>query len=922
MFCTLSIDNVLDYDAFMNENVQTLKPPKAEHSTNSNTRRNKSVSSASSCSNGQTLNTATNALNSIHPKARRIWYSTICNEVIECRIEPPALPEIQSLGVLVNIPSTKVPEIFLGKRPQAAINPHTLNHDTSTPYLAANKVTDRDSFDDRYASYFAIKSVVPIPPQQQTSAIEMRTKSIDYCYIRADAFYPHYPPPILAVDDLIKAVDKYWQLAVAAVSRANMLDVIDAVEHGVDEDAMMNTGMNIDVDARVDAGADLDLKINENLDDDNANSYNEVIEYPNHDASADADNDDAYVPISHDHTTQIDTNIIQIDAIHGLNIDDATDAGMHIEHIDVTDHSHAHDDVNDSRDNVPMCVDAKVCSMDQQIENEAADWHLAMIDMKGAGDAVDTQNLDMIPDLQEDHLKIENYEMNSDDDQRILYTSSSEEINDTEKTSDTPINILPEDGQAEGASQIENPENFSITSIDDDDNNLFNIGHSDEDNQHENISNIASSVRDLTDEENMLDLSDIDNDVNTRTARRSKGSKKQSKSKKNSKNLKKKKDENEAFKESTPAQDLIHIESVLKHFYICKPWRCFKRDSIEAVKHIPWFMKYIGLVAFDFELESKDYRTCLRICHPTAPRRDELQNMIQSRIRWSASRVYVKHDDDCDLVSIREKVFHHTMAGCCDDDERLATANLMHKIFGHFMMVSRFEVVYNEMKSIIKEMYDHSESEFIVILEELHILRGQVKEADQGFEVEVKPTLLKHATSPEMRDIIKKATFKACIQVDECLSNDMARIMITNKAIMENIFTTNFLDLVLRALDRKTMSDVENTFMMRFRNAYDQIQEGECPQKVEKYLECRLNRSANLKFPLSTIQNAQSLADYIHKIYFRAKAESSRVPHAHIQQLKALLDRYEAEVSRRVMIYKGKKAAKSMIYADDVNSIL
>ena len=922
MFCGVSIDNVLDYDAFMNENVQILKPPKAEHSTNSNTRRNKSVSSASSCSNCQTLNTATNALNSIHPKARRIWYSTICNEVIECRIEPPALPEIQYLGVLVNIPSTKVAEILLGKRTQDAIYPRTSKHDTATPYLAATKVTDRDSFDDRYASYFAIKSVVPIPPQEQTSAIGMRTKSIDYCYIRADAFYPHYPPPIMAVDDLIKAVDKYWQLAVAAVSRANMLDVIDAVEHGVDEDAMMNTGMDIDVvDARVDVSADVDLKVNENLDDHNVNSCNEVSAYPNHDASADADNYDAYVPISHDHTTQIDTNITQIDSIHGLNIDDATDTGMHIEHIDVTDHSHEHDDVNDSRDDdMTVRVDAKVCSMDQQIENEVADWCSAIIDMEGAGDAVDTQNLDMIPDLQVDQLKIENFEMNSDDDQRILDTSSSEELNDAEKTSDTPINILPEDGQAEGASQIEHPENLSIISIDDDDNNLFNIGHSD--NQYENISNIASSVRDLTDEENMLDLSDLDDVINTRTARRSKGSKKQSKSKKNSKNLKKKKDANEAVKQSTPALDLKHIETVLKHFYMCKPWRCFKRDSIEAVKHIPWFLKFIGLVAFDFELESKDYRKCLRTCHPTAPRRDELQNMIQSRIRWSASRVYVKDDDDCDLVSIREKVFDHTMAGCCDDDERLEAANLMHKIFGQFMMVSRFELVYNEMKSIIKEMYDHSESEFIVILEQLHILRGQVKEADQGFEVEVKPTLLKHATSPEMRDIIKKATFKACIQVDECLSNDMARIMITNKAIIENIFTTDFLDLVLRALDRKTLSDIENTFMMRFRNAYDQIEEGECPQKVEKYLECRLNRSANLKFPLSTIQNAQSLADYIHKIYFRAKAESSRVPHVHIQQLKALLDRYETEVSRRVMIYKGKKVARSMISADDVNSIL
>lgn len=360
-------------------------------------------------------------------------------------------------------------------------------------------------------------------------------------------------------------------------------------------------------------------------------------------------------------------------------------------------------------------------------------------------------------------------------------------------------------------------------------------------------------------------------------------------------------------------KNIEHMEIVLKHYYMCRPWNEGSQESIEAVMNIPWFLKYIGQAIFGLELEARDYKNYLERHPPKLKRKDELQKKVLSKARWEATRSLMYHPQTGKLIPLRERAAEYALSLCKTKEERVRAVRSIRRIFGNITKETGYDEAYIEMERIIKEKFSQNESSKNSMIQQLQSLFCNIKATDQGLLKEVKVNLLQFAKSPEMKDIIEKAIHNMGSLVKEGLHNEAARALITNKIIVENMLNTTFLDKVLKALDEQTVNDIQTNYISKIKAAYYELEKGEDPENLERYLNNCFNTTKFSKHPLTSIQNAQAMVDYLHKLNYRAKSEKCDTYPPPKESLKNLKLYYELEHLRRTNIKKKGSIASSYL---------
>lgn len=356
-------------------------------------------------------------------------------------------------------------------------------------------------------------------------------------------------------------------------------------------------------------------------------------------------------------------------------------------------------------------------------------------------------------------------------------------------------------------------------------------------------------------------------------------------------------------------ENVEHIFKVLKHFYTCRPWRERSIDSIEAVGKIPWFLRYIGKAIFDCrELTSDNYKDVLEKSPPKIKRKDELQKKVLSKARWEATRTNLITAKGVE-IELRVMAKDYALNLCKTKEQRVVAIRSIRRIFGNIDKTCSYDEAYIEIKRLITDKQNLTDSRRNDLLSELKALFSS-RENDADLPKDMKQNLVSAARSEEMRDLIDKAIHNMGSLVKEGLHNEAARAMITNKVIVDNMLTKAFLNKVLDSLDEQTVNDIQTNYISKLKAAYYDLENGGKEEKVEDYLKKCFNTTKFSKHPLTHLQNAQAMIDYLHKLNYRAKSEKSEhcpPPREHLKHLKVY---YENEFNKRCSIRDGKETEK------------
>lgn len=349
-----------------------------------------------------------------------------------------------------------------------------------------------------------------------------------------------------------------------------------------------------------------------------------------------------------------------------------------------------------------------------------------------------------------------------------------------------------------------------------------------------------------------------------------------------------------------------HILKVLKHFYTCRPWKERPQDSFEAVGKCPWFLKYIGNAIFNSrELTLDNYIDTFEKSPPKSKRKDELQKKVLSKARWEATRTMIKYPKE--EIELRVLARDYALKDCNTMEDRVTAIRSIRRIFGNIEKTCSYEEAYMEIQSLILEKQAVTEPRRQELLRELKELFCSQRNACD-LPKDIKSNLVSAAKSKEMEELIGKAIHNMGSLVKEGLHNEAARAMITNQVIVDNMLNHKFLNRVLAALDEQTVNDIQTNYISKLKAAYYDLENGAKEEVVEDYLKRCFNTTKFSKHPLTHIQNAMAMVDYLHKLNYRAKSErSDRCPPPR-EHLKSLKQFYEKEHNRRCNVKEGRES--------------
>lgn len=350
-----------------------------------------------------------------------------------------------------------------------------------------------------------------------------------------------------------------------------------------------------------------------------------------------------------------------------------------------------------------------------------------------------------------------------------------------------------------------------------------------------------------------------------------------------------------------------HIFNVLKHFYTCRPWKERPIESIKAVGKIPWFLNFIGTAIFDArELTPDNYETILENNQPKTKRKDELQKKVLSKARWEATRTNIITPRGVEM-ELRVMARDYALLHCKGKEQRVTAIRSIRRIFGNIEKTCTYAEADIEIQRLINDKQGITDAKRQELMEERHKLFSRISEDACDLPKEIKNKLESSASSSDMKDLVAKAIHNMGSLVKEGLHNEAARAMITNKVIVDNMLTSYFLNKVLSSLDEQTVNDIQTNYISKLKAAYYDLENGVSLDKVETYLKSCFNTTKFSKHPLTHIQNAQAMVDYLHKLNYRAKSEKSDhcpPPREHLRSLKVF---FEKEYNKRYSIKEGKE---------------
>lgn len=361
-------------------------------------------------------------------------------------------------------------------------------------------------------------------------------------------------------------------------------------------------------------------------------------------------------------------------------------------------------------------------------------------------------------------------------------------------------------------------------------------------------------------------------------------------------------------KDQKQIQTTKNIEEILKYYYFCDPWSEKVEAVVKQIKDNEYFLKYIGPAIFGDHLKPEYCKSYLEGRPPKTKRKDELQKKVLSKARWEASKTLINTVQG--PIPLSKMALDLAIAQCGNDEtKKIQVEKSLRRIFGNLSKDSSFKEIVSEMERIISEGNDTNKSELLqgikmAFTEDFLNLRDSPKRLIDVIESRLSCILQKTGDAKtQIRDLVVSAVHNiGSSLVKEGLHNDAAKMMISNEVIVVCMLTSSFLNRVLAALDKQTESDIQTNFMSKLKAAFYDLENSKTKDDAKEYLNKCFNTTKFSKHPLTFIQNAQAMVDYLHKLLYRAKSEISSTDSPVIKKLNSLKEEFEDIRNKREMM--------------------
>ena len=360
-------------------------------------------------------------------------------------------------------------------------------------------------------------------------------------------------------------------------------------------------------------------------------------------------------------------------------------------------------------------------------------------------------------------------------------------------------------------------------------------------------------------------------------------------------------------KENKHIQIIKCFEAILQYYYLCEPWSESMERTVKQINTNEFFLKHIGPAIFGDKLRAESCAIFLQERPPKEKRKDELQKKVLSKARWEASRINVVLGPG-EVVPLPKLILDKALEDCGNDETKMVEVEkALRRIFGNVNKECSYREVRYEMEKMINEEKEITQKEELLQIisrlftKEICELRDSSKRVIQAVEQGCRNIPgMKDELKAEMQTLAAKATqIIGSSLVKEGLHNEAARLMITNNTIIKYMLSQSFLKTVLDALDKQTVSDIQTNFVSKLKAAFYDLENGASKEQVKDYLDRCFNTTKFSKHPLTKIQNAQAMVDYLHKLNYRAKSEIEDSKAKIKQELKTLKGEFERELKAR-----------------------
>lgn len=348
-----------------------------------------------------------------------------------------------------------------------------------------------------------------------------------------------------------------------------------------------------------------------------------------------------------------------------------------------------------------------------------------------------------------------------------------------------------------------------------------------------------------------------------------------------------------------------NIKKVLEFFYRCDQWTNAMGKTLKSAVDEECFINYIIPAIFDKEVKPDECRYVLQNESPKSKRRDEFQKKVLSKIAWRTKDIEIEVNGN--IMPLSLYVYKHEIAKSKKKDQATQSQILkgLRRVFGKFYDRCTYRELKEEMKAMIQKE-DKTQHHQVI---ERAFQDFNLNEKDNYREVSLKVlqkiqdmTDIAEATKKYVSDITRTAAENLVSSlVKEGLHNEGVKMILNSEVIMKHLINSNFLNEILKALDEQTLSDVDTNFMSKLKKYYYDIENDISEREITQHLVKCFKTKKFSKHPMTYIQNAQAILDFLHKLQYRSGQERiANGNHIEIRQkIVCLMKEYTEVVKNR-----------------------